>query len=64
MKSGLTQEQASELFGCATRSLQRYESGERKPPLIVLHRMLKSYKCEFTELYPEEAIPALFSEDS
>ncbi len=56
MKAGITQEKASEALECGTRTLQRYETGERLPKLEVVLKMMKCYKCEFSELFSQEQI--------
>lgn len=63
LKAGITQEQASEALDCGTRTLQRYETGERLPKLEIVLKMMKHYGCEFSELFPQELIDSLIMED-
>ena len=56
LNAGLTQEQAAEAIACGTRTLQRYEKGERQPTLTQLQLMQMCYDCEIAELFPENAI--------
>lgn len=52
VKAGLTQEKAAEKLSCGTRTLQRYEAGEKEPPLKILRKMLTCYNCEIGDLIP------------
>ena len=51
-RAGKTQEDAADYIGCGSRTLQRYESGERQPNLTHLMKMQVCYNCEITDLVP------------
>ena len=51
---GCTQKQMSELIGIATRSYQRYESGEREPNIETLILIADFFKISLDDLVGRE----------
>ncbi len=54
MKAGITQEEAADAISCGTRTLQRYERGERQPNLAQLQKMQQCYNFEIADLFPDD----------
>lgn len=46
-QAGYTQERASELLGCSTRALARYESGDANVPDDLAYRMVRLYNSQY-----------------
>ena len=54
---GLSQEKAAEALGCNLRTLQRFEEGRegrKGPPIELLLKMRRCYRCEISDLIREE----------
>ena len=48
---GLTQEQASKIFGVTKEYLSMLENGDRNPSDSLKEKMAKLYNCEISEIF-------------
>lgn len=52
LTAGLTQEEAAAKLFCASRTIQRYESGKNFPHYTMLCSMMNCYQCKAEDLFP------------
>ena len=56
--AGLTQETASGMVDCGTRTLHRYEGGKAIPPFEVMCHLACAYNCEVADMFPNHIFRA------
>lgn len=50
LSKGLTQKQVAKKLGVSYRTYQAYEYGQNNPPLPILYKLQKLFKCSFDDL--------------